>query len=134
MSSAYIGPERRRFERIAASVDITCGVDNSLTVNMLVEERRIDAQILDLSQAGMAVETGFKLPLSTVLLMNIVLHTQDAYGKQSEKPMRITGEVRYCILSTGSKMRIGISFTDINKEDRDLIDAFVKQVKKNQPD
>ena len=134
MSSAYIGPERRSFERITASVDITRGVNNLLEINMLIEDNPVKAKILDLSQAGMAVETDFQIPLSTVILMNLVLRNVDDDKNESAKTMQITGEVRYCILSSGSRMRLGINFTRVSKEDRNLIDAFVKQIKKNHPD
>jgi hypothetical protein len=82
--------------------------------------------MLDLSENGMAVSTGYKIPALTTLLMEFVLInlSDDAYERV--RPMEITGEVKYNNVSSENRYRLGISFTQIAEEDKYAIVNFKK--------
>ena len=124
MGSAYKGPERRRFERIPVDLTITYKVHEPLKIKMLVGEREIEAEVSDLSESGMAIVTNYDIPISSILLMKFSLVTIKG-GSQDRKAVTATGEVRYNILLGQAGHRLGINFSEIGKEDKETISAFI---------
>ena len=124
MGSAYKGPERRRFERIPVDLTITYKVHESLKIKMVVGEREIEAEVSDLSEGGMSIVTNYDIPISSILLMTFSLVTIKD-GGQDRKAVTATGEVRYNILLGQAGHRLGISFSEISKDDKETISAFI---------
>ncbi len=120
----YKGPERRRFERIPVDLTLTYRVHEPLKIRMLIGEREIEAEISDLSEAGMSVVSNYNIPISTILLMKFTLININA-DKEDRKIIHIIGEVRYNILLGQAGHRLGISFTDISKENKQAISSFI---------
>ena len=74
----------------------------------------------------MAFLTNYDIPASTILLIKFTLINLYADKRERIRSMEITGEVRNNALAEGNEHRLGVSFTQITKEDKSAIDNFVK--------
>lgn len=93
---------------------------------MLVGGHEVKALMLDLSIAGMAIETEYNVPVATVIFISftlINLHVEDE-EKRSQK-IDVVGIVRNNILLDARDWRLGIEFTKIAEEDKTAIDEFI---------
>ena len=118
--------ERRKHPRTQVSFTITYKVYNNPEVIMLVGGHEVKALMLDLSIAGMAIETEYNVPVATVIFISftlINLHVEDE-EKRSQK-IDVVGIVRNNILLDARDWRLGIEFTKIAEEDKTAIDEFI---------
>lgn len=126
MDSAYKDSEKRISPRIKVEFIVTYKVEKPIEVYMWVGKKEVDALILDLSEEGMAILTDRNIPAPSILSMEFTLINLYANEGKRVKTMRISGEVRYSILSKKNNYRLGISFMQIVKKDKDAIANFVK--------
>ena len=101
-------------------------VNSPVEVYVWIGKKEINAMMLDLSEHGMAILTKYDLPVSSILFTKFTLINLYADRDERVRSMQITGEVRHNILSENKEHRLGISFTQITKEDKYAIANFVK--------
>jgi len=127
MRTGYVGPERRRAKRVKTTFIVIYKVGYPLQVRMTVRERDINAIMINLSEAGMAILTNYNIPVSTLLLMKFILINENsALDEERVRPMEIAGEVRYSISGERDERRLGIYFTQISDADRHAISSFLR--------
>ena len=126
MNMQYSGPDRRKFNRLKVSFIVIYRVHKPLEVIMIVGNKEINAIMLDLSEGGMALSTNYNIPLATIILIKFTLINPYAIGDERICTLEMTGEVRNNVLAGKNDYRLGICFTDITKENRQIIAHFVK--------
>ena len=126
MTDKYDGPERRRSKRIRADFIVIYRVNHPIEILMWVGSKEITAKMLDLSDAGMAIATNYDIPGSAILLIKFTLINFSASVDERVRSMVIEGEVKYNTSIGKNEYRLGVSFTNIAKEDQDAIANFVK--------
>lgn len=127
MGEGYIGTERRRHKRLEVNFTIIYRVDRPLEVRMMVGDKGVEALMLDLSEGGMCILTDYNIPIWTVLDIKFSLINLYVSSNERAKPMQITGEVRYNILTPDRIYRLGICFTDIDEKDKTAIIDFLNK-------
>ncbi len=130
MDSAYQGSEKRKFARTKVKFIVYYEVDKPIKVSMWVGDEEINALMLDLSEAGMAIVTNYDIPAETVLLIKFTLINLYADQEKKVKLINMTGEVCNSTLVENDEHRLGISFTEISEEDKSAIADFVKMAMK----
>ncbi|MCK9603263.1 MAG: PilZ domain-containing protein [Candidatus Omnitrophica bacterium] len=126
MASAYPDGERRQFQRLKVNIIVVYQVDKPLKVRMLVRKEEIEAKILDLSEGGISISTEYNIPANTLLAIDFMLYKIDkATNFKLYGSLKIKGEVKYNV-PEGIKYRLGISFRDLDEENRTAIADFVK--------
>ena len=130
MDNAYQGPERRQFLRVEVEFFVTYKVDRPVEVHAWISNKEINALMLDLSEAGMAIVTNFDIPMTTVLSLKFTLIDLHADQEKQVKLINMTGEVCNSTLVENDEHRLGISFTEISEEDKSAIADFVKMAMK----
>ena len=128
MENTYTGPERRDTPRVKIDFFVSYKVNRPTEANMWIGNKEVAAQMIDLSEAGMAILTNYQIPASTILSIRFTL--MNLYSDKGERirTIEIAGEVRYNKLLEGNEYRLGISFTQINEEDKRAIANFKKMV------
>ena len=130
MDNAYQGPERRQFLRVEVEFFVTYKVDRPVEVHAWISNKEINALMLDLSEAGMAIVTNCDIPTATVLSLKFTLIDLHADQEKQVKLINMTGEVCNSTLVENDEHRLGISFTEISEEDKSAIADFVKMAMK----
>lgn len=126
--------ERRRSKRLEANFTFVYQIDKPLSVRMkLGWDSHIDALMVDLSEHGMAILTDNNIPVDTVLSMKFTLINSELKENDENRvrSMEIVGKVCSNILQEKEEYRLGISFTQIDPQDRLAIANFVKMLSKN---
>ncbi|MFA4982071.1 MAG: PilZ domain-containing protein [Candidatus Omnitrophota bacterium] len=84
------------------------------------------AGLLDISVQGCGLDSLYLIPPGVILDINIESAPFAAEaGKDRKEPMRVTGSVRSCSMKSQGHYRLGIQFTKISNEDKDLLSAFI---------
>lgn len=123
--------ERRAFERLKVDLSIIYRINRPLYVRVLISGEEIEATAIDLSQGGIAINTNYDIPISTALSIKIMIYTlTKANNFRFYKVVNADGEVRSNILVGTDKRRIGISFTEIDEEEKEELIRFVRINKK----
>ena len=128
MSNTHKGPERRKFERVAASFIITYQIDKPLMMRLIVGKRQASALMLDVSEGGMSIITDYDIPVSTVLLIKFTLINVNVGKNERVTSMDVTGEVRYNILSKKNEHKLGIRFIRIDAKSRQVIGKLARMI------
>ena len=126
MPDHYDGAERRKFKRLKANFIVIYRVDKPLEVVMVVGTREITALMLDMSEGGMAILTGYNIPMQTIIYLKFTLINPYVFTDDRIRTMEITGEVRYNARLENNEYRLGIYFMRISDEDKAAIVSFVK--------
>ena len=121
--------DRRRSKRVKAEFIVTYKVDSPAEVVMRIGGREINAIMLNLSDAGMAVLTKYKIPALTVVLIEFTLIDLNANGEDRVKSMDVLGEVRHNVLLEPDEYQLGISFSQISEKDKSALSAFVDNIR-----
>jgi c-di-GMP-binding flagellar brake protein YcgR len=129
--SQYKGPERRKYWRIPINFLVIYNVSRPIDVIMIVGSRIKTAVMLDLSEGGTAILTNYDIPVATILLLKFILVNTLAHGEDRIRAMEMEGETRYNTLEEKNAHRLGICFTQIDKEDRAAIANLVSLEKKD---
>ncbi len=125
-SDSYVGPERRRFERIKRDFIVFYKVVSPLEIDALVGHKEVHGIMIDLCETGTSVLIKHNIPPTSLLSTRFILVNEKAINEdQRVRSMQMDGEVHYSILWEGV-YRVGISFTRISEEDRRAIVDFVK--------
>jgi hypothetical protein len=127
MAETYPGSERRKSQRFKINIAVTFEVNKPLRVRVWIGDEEVEANILDLSESGLAILTRYNIPVATRLTIGFMLYrTEKIYNFKLYKTIEVKGEVRSNILLNGNEHRLGIYFTQIDDEDKYEIANFVK--------
>lgn len=129
-SCQYGGAERRRFKRVRVNLVVVYREDESLDVRIKTDNQEHQAAIIDISEEGMAVLTGVKIPTATMLCVRFNLADNKKEGVDFYGAEDIKGKVLYANSMSKDHFRIGIQFYDLSKNDRIQIRNFVDIVEK----
>ncbi|MCQ9206056.1 MAG: PilZ domain-containing protein [Omnitrophica bacterium] len=128
MANKWEGFERRKFKRAKVNFIITYQVEKPLKAEVKIDSKEINALLLDLSECGIAISTTENIPMSTRLLIKLILVDYTTEDKDDRiKTREVRGEVRDNTPDKAGRRRIGISFTDLSDEVRQVITEFVKR-------
>ena len=131
MAEQYGGAERRRFQRLKVDFSVRYQVCKPLEVAMMVGDRKVEAQMLDLSEEGMAIRTTYDIPMDAGLIMNFTLVYAYEQYENIMQEMQIEGVIVNRAELPDKAFRLGIHFLKITPEDRKVIIDFVKSSKKD---
>ena len=128
MEAAYPDQDKREFKRQEVSFIVIYRVNTPLFVRMLVKDKEVEALALDLSEGGMAILTSYELAVSSIVTLKFIIFRELVLDtKRLSESVEVTGEVRYSIFTKEKAYRIGIRFTDISHENRNLIAYFANR-------
>lgn len=128
MGNKWKGFERRKFKRAKVNFIITFQVEKSLTTEVKIDSKEINALLLDLSECGIAISTTENIPISTHLAIKLILVDYTTDDKDDRiKTREVQGVVCDNTPDKANRRRIGISFTDLSDEVRQVITEFVKK-------
>lgn len=124
--SGYNGIERRKFRRLRVDFTLIYNVGEPIALRLFVGwDLQIDALMIDLSEVGLAILSGYDIPLSTVLNMKFTLINSSADPEKRVKTMEIAGKVCSNVQNETGEYRLGIVFTNMKEDDKLAIRNFI---------
>jgi c-di-GMP-binding flagellar brake protein YcgR len=115
MNAVYNNIERRKQKRMRVNCTVIYRTNEPPDTRFLMSGKDIKAQMVDISQTGMAMVTESDIPTSTVLSMRFTLLKVNNEIINFSGPMEITGEVRSNEPLSEQQHRLGIYFTKMKK-------------------
>ncbi len=87
----------------------------------------VKSTLLDISVIGCALDSKYLIPPGVILdvSMDCTPFTAET-AKERKLPLKATGTVRSCTMKSQGHYRLGVKFTKISKEDKDLIGSFIE--------
>jgi c-di-GMP-binding flagellar brake protein YcgR len=129
MYKEYTGPERRKSKRVEVNFTVTYKIHRPPNIVMMVGGKEVYAVMLDLSKEGMALITEYEIPIKTVLYIKFTLINLSATDESRTRNMEVMGIVKHIRPYEKKDFRMGISFTEISREDQLILDKFAKEAK-----
>ncbi len=127
MEQSYSGPERRRFKRVKVNFTLIYRAGVPLSTRIAIDDNNsFDALMLDLSQEGMAFLTNSNILIETQVMLRFTLINLSADNDARVNNMDMTAEVVSNAEVSAGEYRLGIEFTQISNEDKNVIAEFVK--------
>ena len=124
--------ERRKHARVEASFFVVYRVNEPLSAQMMVNNRQVQALMLDLSEGGMAFISEYDLPKGTIISMEFTLINEAVQDSENRiKTLHIDGQACYSGRAEGDEYRLGINFTRMDKKAKEIIANFVKTISGN---
>ncbi len=122
------GKNRRSSQRREVGFTLVFGVKKpyGLRVSLGLNDD-LDALMLDLSDSGMAITSGFNLPKGTLLHMKFNFINLYLSGQERSRRVEIDGEVVSSVELSDGNYRLGVCFNRIADEDREAIRYFIKR-------
>jgi len=125
--------EKRKYPRISLSLKVFYRVKQPFTAVMLVDDREIEAEMLDLSCLGIALLSHWSIPVGTKVDLKFSLIDMSKPGVfAAHGPIQALGQVRNNTLLKG-KRRLGLEFLEISNKDRVIINNFIQTILKSGP-
>lgn len=122
----YNGVERRKYKRLRVDFTLIYNVGEPIALRLFVGwDLQIDALMIDLSEAGLAILSGYDIPLSTVLNLKFTLINSSADPEKRVKTMEIAGKVCSNVQTETGEYRLGIVFTSMKEDDKLAIRNFI---------
>jgi c-di-GMP-binding flagellar brake protein YcgR len=126
MYNKNLGYDRRRFQRLALNIAVTYSIKEPLVARIVIGDMDIQAHMLDLTQAGLAIVTNHNVPIETIISLSFDLAKVNEKGIASlYETIKAAGEVRSNIKLRADEYRLGICFIAINEQDKTRIAEFV---------
>jgi len=96
----------------------------SLKLN--IPNEYIKSDLLDISIAGLALDSPYLIPINTTLRIRIDTAVFGLEHKEdTPEQISIVGKVTSCAMNKG-RYRLGVNFVEISKEDLALIESFIQ--------
>lgn len=121
---------KRHCGRVRVSLTVFFRINKPLTVQMVIGGKLIEANMVDLSEAGMAILTKHNIPASSEMLIRFTLFKSDEQDVSFYGPVEIVGDVRYNNRLSENEYRLGIVFIKMDEKDKVEIKEFVKKAGK----
>ena len=127
MEHSYGGEERRKFKRVKVNFTLVYSIGVPLSARMTIENNNaIDALMLDLSQEGMAFLTNSNIAIGTIIMLRFTLIDFSTTNDESVNNIDMAAEVVSNLKVNVGEYRVGIQFTQINTEDKNIITEFIR--------
>jgi c-di-GMP-binding flagellar brake protein YcgR len=123
-----VSHERRAFKRVTTSLHLLYRHQQPVDASIRVEKKENHASILDISEGGLALVSGVKLPLSSKLWIQFTLTLGEESQVSFYEMIETIGEVRNLIAFKENTYRIGIQFLNLDAKCKDAIARFVGKV------
>lgn len=108
------GSERRKNKRMRVNCTVIYRLNEPIRTKFIMSGKEIEAEMVDISQHGMAVVTNYDIPVETVLSMRFTILKVAKDIVNFSGPVEITGEVKSNTAQDGGH-RLGIYFTRMRK-------------------
>ncbi|MGE5307992.1 MAG: PilZ domain-containing protein [Deltaproteobacteria bacterium] len=108
--------DRRRNKRMRLNCTVIYRLNEPVSTKFIMSGKDIQAEMVDISQHGMAVITDYDIPVSTRLSMRFTVLKVDKEIVNFSGPVEISGEVKSNTRQDGHH-RLGIFFTKMRKVD-----------------
>ncbi len=118
--------EKRKYARSPARFMIEFKVQGPFEVITTFGQRIATSVMVDISEGGVAFNTGDELPIGTILSMKFILIKQSDIRRSEVSKIKVTGEVRNIRQIGKRAYRIGVFFANIATKDKKVLDDFVK--------
>ncbi len=130
MENRFKGKNRRWFQRQQAAFTLIYGIEKpySLRVSSGLRDD-LDGVMLDLSESGVAMSTGFDLSVGAHLRIKFNFINLFLSGQERSRRMELTGEVVSRQEIGRGSYRFGVRFNDIAQIDKEAIRNFIKRSK-----
>lgn len=115
MMDTYTGQDRRTSKRLRMNCTVVYRSNEPSTTTVTLGDRDLHAQMLDISQSGMAMVTDTDIPISTVLSMRFTMLKVDNDVVKFTGPMEAVGEVRSSTEVDEHNHRLGIYFKKMRR-------------------
>lgn len=130
MGHEFSGPEPRKSKRAKAQFDVDCLFhESNLKSSENLEDKTINATMLDLSKEGMAIRSRFDIPLASNSLINFTLAYPYTPFSNTTREISTEGRVVNRNIMEEKEYRLGICFTKIKEEDKAAIADFVRSAR-----
>jgi len=129
MYNKTLGYDRRRFQRLSLNVEVICSIKEPMVARIAIGDMDIHAQMIDLSQVGLAIAAKYNIPVGAVLTISFDLAKMNEKGTASfYQTIKVAGDVRSNIKLSKDEYRLGICFLKIGETDKAMITQFVDMV------
>lgn len=119
--------DARRFQRLTLNTAIEFRRYRDYQRQIYYEDKKIEAMALDISEGGMGLLTKTFIPQRTFLEIWISLSGLNQEGQVVYYgPMRVLGKVIWIVPWDNQSFRLGITFLEMQDEDRKTIASFIK--------
>ena len=115
MMDTFAGTDRRVSKRLRMNCTVVYRSNEPSSTTVTLGDRDLHAQMLDISQSGMALITDYNIPTQTVLSMRVTLLKVDKEVVNFSGPLEITGEVRSNTVTEANEHRLGVYFTKMRR-------------------
>jgi len=115
MIEAFQGIEKRSHRRLRMNCTVIYRLNEPASTRFMVRGEDIEAKMLDISQAGMAMVTHYDIPVQTELSLRFTLLKVDKEVVNFSGPVEVTGEVKSNTPEKNNEHRLGIYFTKVKK-------------------
>jgi len=115
MEDTYTGIERRSNKRVRMNCTVIYRLNEPVSARFIMSGKDLQARMIDISQAGMAMITDYDIPISTVLSMRFTVLKVNKEIVNLSGPVEITGEVRSNDPMEKDGHRLGIYFQKMRK-------------------
>jgi c-di-GMP-binding flagellar brake protein YcgR len=127
MNYNYTGNDRRRYQRIKLNLTVNYRVDGPWYVRVKFGDQEIEATTLNLCEGGMAILTGYDIPVTSSLSLKFFLFKIDNEGQvRFYDPVEINAGVRSNIACGNDQYRLGLCFTRTEISQNSRMSDFVK--------
>jgi c-di-GMP-binding flagellar brake protein YcgR len=119
--------ERRKHKRLKIHLEVAYRIDRPPFARISIGENEIEALALDLSEGGIAILTEHDIPVTSLLSIELFLgNPPHKTGTKTYEAIKTKGKVRSNIVTEKGRHRLGISFEELEEEDRTKVANFVR--------
>ncbi|MBD3246971.1 MAG: hypothetical protein GF333_08215 [Candidatus Omnitrophica bacterium] len=121
--------ERRKHSRAKVDFTLTYAFQRPFLIQIVMGKREFEAEMVDLSEGGLALLTQERLSDEDRLKIKFTLVNPTVTSMEDRMlEMNITGKIVYQKKAGGGNYRIGIAFEDIASQDKKAICNYVETV------
>lgn len=118
--------DARRFHRLSLNTSIKFKQYRDYEKRIYYEDKETEALALDIGEGGMGIQTTSFIAEKTYLEIWISLSSLNEEGQMVFcGPIRIIGKVRWIVPWEEKTFRLGISFLEMQEQDRKAIRDFI---------
>ncbi|MDD4980288.1 MAG: PilZ domain-containing protein [Candidatus Omnitrophica bacterium] len=118
--------DSRRFQRLALNTQIKFKQYSDYDRKIYLEDKEKEAVAIDISEGGLGIQTKTFIAAKTYLEIWISLSGLNQIGEVVfYGPIKVTGKVRWVVPWDDNTFRMGVSFLDMQEEDRKALSGFL---------
>jgi c-di-GMP-binding flagellar brake protein YcgR len=125
MENGYSGVERRRHKRVRVRLNVVFRKNEPLDVRIRTLEGETRAQMVDISESGMAIISNVAIPIATVLWIRFTLSKAEKESVSFYGTAEVLGKVVNSAPHGHDVFRLGILFLEVDDVSKREIANFV---------